>query len=91
MSHFVEFSFVVTFLLPLFYTHNVHSSSDAFPHCPIPVDCTAVYDPVCGTDGKTYYSSCIIRSVLCANVTIAYQGACSDDVTEESYIDATDK
>ncbi|XP_015747432.1 PREDICTED: agrin-like, partial [Acropora digitifera] len=50
-----------------------------FARCVCPTKCSLVYDPICGTDRKSYFNLCALQLKACqSNVTIsvAYKGTC---------------
>lgn len=44
--------------------------------------CTAVYDPVCASDGQTYSNTCVMGIAAChrnKELTVVHKGECSSD------------
>ena len=47
--------------------------------CRCPVVCTKEYDPVCGSDGRTFPNPCVVKYESCLkqrNITIVHYGHC---------------
>lgn len=53
--------------------------SRTFAVCVCPSKCRLVYDPICGTDRKSYFNLCALQLAACqsnSTVSAAYKGTC---------------
>jgi hypothetical protein len=64
-------------------THNIQHLAEQ--ECDMV--CHAAYEPVCGSDGQTYPSACMLKLSACsaddASLFVAHEGECTAEPTEE--------